>query len=62
MTENNSWHRIMLTSMDDLLDNPFDINEPLLPKEMQTDNQQNAGTAVKLLDRLTPENVKKQCN
>ncbi len=39
--------------MDDLLDNPFDMNEPLLPKEMQTDNQQ-AGTAVKLLDRLTP--------
>ena len=27
--------------MDDLLDNPFDMNEPLLPKEMQTDNQQN---------------------
>lgn len=40
--------------MDDLLDNPFDMNEPLLPKEMQTNNQQNPGTAVKLLDRLTP--------
>ena len=40
--------------MDDLLDNPFDMNEPLLPKEMQTENQQQAGTAVKLLDRLTP--------
>ncbi len=42
-----------------LLDNPFDMNEPLLPKEMQTNNQQQPGTAVKLLDRLTPEEREK---
>ena len=53
MTENNSMTN-NVKSMDDLLDNPFDMNEPLLPKEMQTKNQQQAGTAVKLLDRLTP--------
>jgi uncharacterized protein YaaN involved in tellurite resistance len=52
MTENNSMTN-NVRSMDDLLDNPFDMNEPLLPKEMQTENQQ-VGTAVKLLDRLTP--------
>lgn len=40
--------------MDDLLDNPFDMNEPLLPKEMQTE-QSKGQVAVKLMDRLTPE-------
>ncbi len=47
-----------IKTMDDLLDNPFDMNEPLLPKEMQTENQQ-VGTAVKLLDRLTPSEREK---
>lgn len=45
-------------TFDDLLDNPFDKNEPLLPTEMQTDNQQ-PGTAVKLIDRLTDEEREK---
>ncbi len=49
MTETNN-----AKTIDDLLDNPFDITEPLLPKEMQTDHEQ-AGTSVKLMDRLTPE-------
>ena len=49
MTENNNPRTI-----DDLLDNPFEMNEPLLPKEMQTENE-NSGTSVKLIDRLTPE-------
>ena len=49
MTENNNARTI-----DDLLDNPFDMNEPLLPKEMQTENEQS-GTSVKLIDRLSPE-------
>lgn len=44
-------------TMDDLLDNPFEMNQPLLSKEMQTENQ--VGTAVKLLDRLTPEEREK---
>ena len=47
MTENNSMTNDVKT-MDDLLDNPFDMNEPLLPKEMQTENR-TSGTAVKLL-------------
>lgn len=58
MTENNSITNDV-KSMDDLLDNPFDMNEPLLPEEMQTKNQQQPGTAVKLLDRLTPEEREK---
>lgn len=49
MTENNNARTI-----DDLLDNPFDVNAPLLPEEMQTENEQ-VGTSVKLIDRLTPE-------
>ena len=53
MTENNN-----VKTMDDLLDNPFDMNEPLLPKEMQTENEQS-GTSVKLFDRLTPEEREK---
>lgn len=45
-------------SFDDLLDNPFDKTEPLLPKEMQTENNE-VGTSVKLLDRLTDEEREK---
>ncbi|MEZ7173149.1 toxic anion resistance protein [Sporosarcina sp. OR05] len=52
MTENNSTNNVK--TMDDLLDNPFTMDDALLPKEMQTE-QQNNGVAVKLLDRLTPE-------
>ena len=33
MNENNQ-----VKTIDDLLDNPFDLQEPLLPKEMQTEN------------------------
>ncbi|WP_438318859.1 toxic anion resistance protein [Sporosarcina sp. FA9] len=46
-------------SFDDLLDNPFDIKEPLLSKEMQTVNNKVGNTAVKLIDRLTPEEREK---
>lgn len=53
MTENNNAINEVKT-FDDLLDNPFDMNEPLLPEEMQTKNEQ-VGTPVKLIDRLTPE-------
>ncbi|MBB4826034.1 uncharacterized protein YaaN involved in tellurite resistance [Sporosarcina luteola] len=55
MTEN----KIMnddVKSFDDLLENPF--NEPLLPKEMQTEKPA-AATAVKLMDRLSPEEQEK---
>lgn len=41
-------------TFDDLLDNPFDKTEPLLPKEMQTENKE-PDTPVKLIDRLTEE-------
>lgn len=57
MTENNSVTN-KGKSIDDLLDNPFETTEPLLPKEMQTENQQ-VGTAVKLIDRLSPEEREK---
>jgi len=40
--------------IDDLLDNPFDITEPLLPKEMQTESEQSP-TPQRLIDRLTVE-------
>ncbi|MCG7345233.1 toxic anion resistance protein [Sporosarcina sp. ACRSL] len=53
MTENNLSHTEVKT-MDDLLDNPFNVHEPLLPKEMQTE-QSKGQVAVKLMDRLTPE-------
>ena len=53
MTENNNARTI-----DDLLDNPFDMNEPLLPKEMQTENEQS-GTSVKLIDRLITRRTSK---
>ena len=49
MTENNH-----VKTMDDLLDNPFDIQEPLLPKEMQTVNNE-ASVSPKLIDRLSVE-------
>ena len=57
MTENNLTNSEVKT-MDDLLDNPFNMNEPLLPKEMQTE-QSKGQVAVKLLDRLTPEEQEK---
>ena len=44
--------------MDDLLDNPFDFQEPLLPKEMQTENNE-ASECVKLIDRLSVKKEKK---
>ena len=53
MTENNSKKTI-----DDLLDSPFDFQEPLLPKEMQTDMKE-AETSVRLIDRLSPEEREK---
>ncbi|MDS9471221.1 toxic anion resistance protein [Sporosarcina pasteurii] len=45
-------------TFDDLLDNPFDMNEPLLPKEMQTRNEQ-PDTSLKLIDRLSDEERQK---
>lgn len=53
MTGNNMTNNEVKT-MDDLLDNPFNFNEPLLPKEMQTE-QSKGQVAVKLMDRLSPE-------
>lgn len=53
MSENNP-----MKSIDELLDNPFDVQEPLLPKEMQTE-QKEAGTSLKLIDRLSPEEREK---
>lgn len=41
-------------SFDDLLDNPFDITEPLLEDEMQT-KQEITNTSTKLIDRLSAE-------
>jgi len=57
MTENNVTNSEVKT-MDDLLDNPFNVNEPLLPKEMQTE-QTKGQVAVKLMDRLSPEEQEK---
>lgn len=57
MTENNMTNSDV-TTMDDLLDNPFNMNEPLLPKEMQTE-QTKGQIAVKLMDRLSPEEQEK---
>ncbi|MEK5038567.1 toxic anion resistance protein [Sporosarcina sp. FSL K6-3457] len=53
MTENNH-----MKTMDDLLDNPFDLQEPLLPKEMQTVNNE-ASVSPKLIDRLSDEEREK---
>ncbi|AOV07702.1 toxic anion resistance protein [Sporosarcina ureilytica] len=47
-----------IKTFDDLLDNPFDMNEPLLPKEMQTKNEQ-PDTSLKLIDRLSDEERQK---
>ncbi|MEK3934512.1 toxic anion resistance protein [Sporosarcina sp. FSL W7-1349] len=55
MTQNEVTKHEVKT-FDDLLDNPFDMQEPLLPKEMQT-NEVSAGT--KLMDRLSPEEREK---
>ncbi|WP_318614486.1 toxic anion resistance protein [Sporosarcina sp. YIM B06819] len=41
-------------TMDDLLDNPFDFQEPLLSKEMQTVTNE-ASVSPKLIDRLSVE-------
>ncbi|WP_186670499.1 toxic anion resistance protein [Sporosarcina sp. BP05] len=53
MTENNPKKTI-----DDLLDSPFDFQEPLLPKEMQTEKKE-VETSIKLIDRLSPEEREK---
>jgi len=53
MTENNP-----IKTIDDLLDSPFDFQEPLLSKEMQTEKIE-AETSVKLIDRLSPEEREK---
>jgi uncharacterized protein YaaN involved in tellurite resistance len=53
MTENNP-----IKTIDDLLDSPFDFQEPLLPKEMQTEIK-GAGTSLKLIDRLSVEEREK---
>ncbi|WP_203249236.1 toxic anion resistance protein [Sporosarcina beigongshangi] len=53
MTENND-----VKTMDDLLDNPFDFQEPLLPKEMQTENNETS-VSPKLIDRLSVEEREK---
>jgi uncharacterized protein YaaN involved in tellurite resistance len=53
MNENNQ-----VKTMDDLLSNPFDTQAPLLPEEMQTENDA-PGASVKLVDRLTVEERQK---
>ncbi|MBO0586352.1 toxic anion resistance protein [Sporosarcina sp. E16_8] len=53
MTENNP-----IKTIDDLLDSPFDFQEPLLPKEMQTEKKEDE-TSIKLIDRLNPEEREK---
>lgn len=57
MTESNETMN-EVKSLDDLLDNPFDMNEPLLPKEMQTENT-DVTKPQKLIDRLTNEEREK---
>ncbi|MFJ7936861.1 toxic anion resistance protein [Sporosarcina sp. NPDC096371] len=53
MTENKQ-----VKTMDDLLDNPFDFQEPLLPEEMQTKNNE-VNKSPKLIDRLSIEEREK---
>jgi uncharacterized protein YaaN involved in tellurite resistance len=53
MSENNS-----IKTIDDLLDSPFDFQEPLLPKEMQTNNKEPE-KSLKLIDRLSSEEREK---
>ncbi|MBE1554753.1 toxic anion resistance protein [Sporosarcina limicola] len=57
MTQSNLQKNDVKT-MDDLLGNPFDFQEPLLPKEMQTQTTQNS-TSPKLIDRLSDEEKEK---
>lgn len=57
MTENNLDSQTV-KSVDDLLDQPFDFSEPLLPKEMQTEAVTDTKD-VKLLDRLSDEEQQK---
>lgn len=45
-------------TMDDLLDTPFDFQEPLLPQEMQTENI-TPNTSTNLVDRLSVEDREK---
>lgn len=47
-----------MKTFDDLLDNPFDIKEPLLSKEMQTKEVQS-NQPVKLIDRLSEDERQK---
>lgn len=56
MTEHN--HTNELKTLDDLMDNPFDVQQPLLTEDMQT-AKQPAGTSVKMVDRLTEEEQQK---
>ena len=53
MPENNS-----IKTIDDLLDSPFDFQEPLLPQEMQTNNKEPE-KSLKLIDRLSSEEREK---
>ncbi len=57
MTEHNPTTNELKT-LDDLMDNPFDVQQPLLAEEMQTDNKP-AGTSLKLFDRLPEEERQK---
>ncbi|VDG96756.1 TelA-like protein SA1238 [Lysinibacillus sphaericus] len=52
MTENQPMNNDV-KSFDDLLSSPFDRSEPMLPKEMQTEQTEN-NASVALMDRLSP--------
>lgn len=57
MTENKINDQTV-KSVDDLLDQPFDFSEPLLPKEMQTELVADT-KEVKLIDRLSEDEQQK---
>ena len=57
MTQNEI-RKTEVKTMDDLLDNPFDMQAPLLPKEMQTDVVESS-ISTKLMDRLSDEEKEK---
>ncbi len=57
MTERNEQMNEIKT-FDDLLDNPFDVNDPILPDEMQT-KKDETNTSLKLIDRLPDEERQK---
>lgn len=57
MTENQPMNNDV-KSFDDLLSSPFDRSEPMLPKEMQTEQPEKSGS-VALMDRLSPEEKQK---